>query len=322
MKNNLIIILSHCDTDQKVKVLQDNIVKLKSKGLDILLVSHIPVSSTIQSQVEYVIYDKSNPIILFPYRGMVFWKNLKFNSKKLYLQNITKDYGWTAYNQILLGGNLGLSLDYDFYSFINYDIVLTEGIMGELDTPSPFLTTKVKDDREEEGHRYPSFMLNILSKDNLKKLLPVINKKYYMSDAHPWLEGGKFPDAESYFGHLISLFEYTTYPEPIVDQIAFDNVPNLFNFSKHREFKLFFQNGDTHKRIASNSWVPRVVVYDNSTTKLNLIVNEIDTEVLGGANVVLDMPEVKLIGYVFNGEFTDLTKKYKESIFSIINYKE
>ena len=249
MKNNLIIILSHCDTDHKTKVLQDNIIELKSKGLDILLVSHLPVPSTIQSQVEYVIYDKSNPIIVFPYRGMVFWKTLRFDSKKLYLQNITKDYGWTAFNQILLGGNLGLSLDYGFYSFINYDVVLTKDIIGELVSPSAFLTTKVKDDREKNGYRYPSFMLNILSKDNLKKLLPVINKKYYMSDAHPWLEGGKFGDAEAYFSHLISLFEYTTYPEPVVDQIAFDNVPNLFNYSKHQEFKLFFK---TKKHIGES----------------------------------------------------------------------
>ena len=94
------------------------------------------------------------------------------------------------------------------------------------------------------------------------------------------------------------------------------------NYSKHQEFKLFFQNEETHRRISSNSWVPRVVIYDNSTTELNLIVNDIDTEILGGANVVLDMPKVNKIGYKFKGEFVDLTKKYKDSVFSIINYKE
>ena len=51
---------------------------------------------------------------------MVFWRSITSNiSYKI--TNILPDYGWTALNQILLGGNLGLSLDYDYFSFINYD---------------------------------------------------------------------------------------------------------------------------------------------------------------------------------------------------------
>ena len=74
MKNNLIIILSHCDTEEKKEVLINNVNKLKSNNFDILLVSHIPIPSSIQELVEYFIYDKSNPIINWPERGMVFWQ--------------------------------------------------------------------------------------------------------------------------------------------------------------------------------------------------------------------------------------------------------
>ena len=120
MKNNLIIILSHCDSREKREILIDNIKKLKTQNFDILLLSHIPIPPSIQQIVEYFIYDKSNPIINWPDRGMVFWKKI-LGDPNLRLQTIYPDYGWTAFNQILLGGNLGLSLDYDYFSFRFYN---------------------------------------------------------------------------------------------------------------------------------------------------------------------------------------------------------
>ena len=43
-KNNLIIIFSHCDNDEKTKILKDTINEIKNNGFDTLLVSHLPVS--------------------------------------------------------------------------------------------------------------------------------------------------------------------------------------------------------------------------------------------------------------------------------------
>ena len=67
---NLVVILSHCNDEEKLKVLEDNIKKLKLEGFDILLTTHIPLPQNTQSQVEYLIYDKSNPLIYWPERGM------------------------------------------------------------------------------------------------------------------------------------------------------------------------------------------------------------------------------------------------------------
>ena len=43
----------------KINILDDNIKQLKSNGFDILLTSHVPLPKSIQSQIEYFIYDKS-----------------------------------------------------------------------------------------------------------------------------------------------------------------------------------------------------------------------------------------------------------------------
>lgn len=321
MKNkNLIIILSHCDTKEKRKVLTDNIKILKDKGFDILLTSHIPVPLSIQNQVEYVVYDKSNPIIQWPHRGMVFWKKLLSKTKSYRLQNIVGDYGFTAFNQMLIGGNLGVSLNYSHYSFINYDIEITDPIIKSLNSPIGFLTSKVKDDREKVGYRYPSFMFNILSKDNVIKFLSLVDMPFYMSDNHSHLKVGRFEDAESYLEELIRPFFHSVFQDLVVDKIRFDDLSSLFNFSKDPNFKLFFQNNNTHKKILSDSWVPKVIIYDNKLTNLELIVDDLTFTVSNQNYTVIDLPKnIKKIGYRFNKKFTNLTEKYNSSNYSTIN---
>jgi len=76
MKNkNLIIILCYCDTQEKLDILQNTISILKD-NFNILVSSHSSIPTSIQSQIDYFIYDQSNPILRFPERGMKFWKTI------------------------------------------------------------------------------------------------------------------------------------------------------------------------------------------------------------------------------------------------------
>jgi|TARA_R110000851_G_scaffold133430_2_gene268317 hypothetical protein len=317
MKNNLIIILSHCNSREKREILIDNIKKLKTQNLDVLLLSHIPIPPSIQQMVEYFIYDKSNPIINWPHRGMVFWKKI-LGDTNYRLQTIYPDYGWTAFNQILLGGNLGLSLDYNHFSFINYDIQITDPVIGALNNPTSFLTSKVQPCSEAKP-RYPSFMLNILNRKNLKALLPLINKEHYTCDTLPWKEPGRFKSAEDYWSHLITNFSYTTHPEPIVDLIVFDNPESMFNYSGNNQFKLFFQNNNTHSTI-QNDGVSKILLFDIQIPNLKLIVNDEYTNIIKGKNELINLPKIEKIGFTVEDVYTDLTNKYKESIYQTIEY--
>ena len=51
MNKNILIIQSHCNTEIKLKVLSDNLEKLKNFDLDILLFSHIPLPEEITKKV-------------------------------------------------------------------------------------------------------------------------------------------------------------------------------------------------------------------------------------------------------------------------------
>ena len=317
MKNNLIAILCHCNTPEKEQLLRETIHTIKAEGHDILVVSHIPVTYEIQDLVEYSIYDKSNPLISYPDRGMVYWQHKIVNQEKIKMQNIMPDYGWTALNQILNVSRFSLDLEYTHYTFINYDTKLTEAVLHELRDPADFVTSRVVDDRDERGYRYPSFMVNILTKKNLKRLLPLISKEDYMCDTHTNVEGGKFIDAEHYWEHLTSIFNILPLKESIQDLISFD-FPNIFNESKHPDFKIFLQNSNTFERIISNSFIPRVLIYDNTADDLVLNINDYTVEIEG--NTVLDLPEINKIGYTIGGEYTDLTDVYMNANFATINY--
>ena len=308
MKNkNLVIILSHCDNEEKLKVLEDNIKKLKSNGFDILLTTHTPLPQDIQSQVEYLIYDKSNPILCWPQRGMTYWKYFSYGLQSLKLINILPDYGWTAFNQLLTSSHLGLSLDYTHYTFINYDIIFTPLLIESMKSPKDFLCSKVYESKNDQGFRFPSFMFNIISKENLKKLLPLISKEQYTTGSNKIVRN-IFKDAEHYLDHITSVFDYDVHPEIIKDQIEYGD-KDPFDFSGGgKTFKLFYQSITNPHAYQSP---PSILLYD---IQGELKVNFNDKEILiTEPTYKIEYSEVNKFGYYLNGSYIDLIHIFKEN---------
>mgnify|MGYP003353522814 FL=1 len=57
---NIVLIQSHCDTEEKLDYLKKNIEKIKKFDLEILLFSHIPLNQEVIGMVDYFVFDKSN----------------------------------------------------------------------------------------------------------------------------------------------------------------------------------------------------------------------------------------------------------------------
>lgn len=299
INKNLVIILSHCDTKEKLKILENNIQLLKSNNFDILLTSHIPLPENIQSQVEYLIYDKSNPILHWPKRGMTFWKTLSTGTENLKLINILPDYGWTAFNQFLTSSHLGLSLEYDYYSFINYDVIFTPQLIETMKLPHNFLCSKVYESKNQKGFRFPSFMFNMISKNNLKKLLPLISKQQYIR--------GNFKDAEHYLGHLFSVFDYKIYQEIIKDQVEYGD-KNPFNYNKDNDlFKVFYQS-ITDPKIYKTP--PSILFYDIQK-EFELIINKEKITIYPTCNRI-EYSNIRKLGYYLEGSYIDLMYIFQE----------
>tara|TARA_R110000822_G_scaffold105000_1_gene232255 strand:+ start:298 stop:1236 length:939 start_codon:yes stop_codon:yes gene_type:complete len=231
-----IIILSHCNTKEKLQVLKDNISKLKTfQNLDIILTSHISLPQEIVDSVEYFIYDKSNPVLSWPQRGMFFWRRFNTPTHEAYLNYIQPDYGWTVFNQINLGGSITLSQNYNISYFINYDLVIdsnVEDIINDNTQDSKFFKSK----NYQEDIMEPSLLLFKVNKPHLNYLINNISIDKYCEAHHT---------PEQYLNTIIKDLEFTKPDYFISDQIDFFNEKGFeVNNSLHSHFNCFVTDFD------------------------------------------------------------------------------
>jgi hypothetical protein len=299
MKNkNLVIIVCYCDTEQKIKLLHNMINQIKNK-FDILIASHSPLPISIQNDIDYLVYDKSNPILKYPERGMEFWRIIQ-NQK---ISHIMNDYGWTVFNLKKNAITFCQNLDYSHYSFINYDIEITEEVLNILNNPKDFICSDFKDPTTNVS-LFPSLLFNILSKENANKINTLISKQEYTS-SDPITKQSLYLDAEAYWGHLISNFDYTKVETKIVGLLETGN-PDVLNYNKsNNQYKLFFSKNE-------------VIAYDNFEEKLVKI--NINGEVisLNNKQSIIYFSEIKSLGYYHNNKLIDLTSKVKSDIYNRI----
>ena len=305
MTNNLIIITCHCNDSNKLNVLNENIDLLKSNGFNILLISHISIPFNIQQKVEYYIFDKSNPIIYPPVRTFRFWNTRAHPTDKtkiIKLRSNHPDYGWTVFNQFIKSSNFALDLNYSYYSFINYDISLTDQIIKTLKKPtSNFIVSKVVDSNSET--RWPSLVFNIIKKNNLIKLINKMSFNDYIKKE----DNGKgiFHSAEDYWRVIISPFNYELFNDTIEDKIDF-GTPFIFNQNIHNDlFRIFFEKSDNPKCL------PRLFK-QKKYIKLKVNKQIIKLEPI---EQIVNLPKnIKNIGfYDYKNNYFDLTDEYNKS---------
>lgn len=228
--NNLAVILSHCDTSEKVDILRKLIKRLKNLGIDTLLCSHIPLEISIQQDVTYYIYDTDNPVLHWPENAVYKWEKPTGPTGPA-LHAIFPDYGWTVIDQIKKACNFALTLGCEFYSFINYDVMLTPELDSYILTAftlnHPVVCTK--------SHDFPTTTLfTIVKKDALEEISTRINKNDYL----------KTRCAEGYWESLLSPYNVHTNAVPIetfdMTVMAVTHNQNYLN----DEFEVFFQNGN------------------------------------------------------------------------------
>jgi hypothetical protein len=114
---NVIIIGTYPNEPYKVDMLNECIEKVKPLGYDIMVVSHYPIPSEIQSKVDYVLYDKENSKVNQELTPNWTYHTDSFNIRKFngegHILAVTKN----IYNGI----NLANNLKYDFFFYMEYD---------------------------------------------------------------------------------------------------------------------------------------------------------------------------------------------------------
>ena len=125
---DICIILAHCETERKVKILLQCIDLIKKHNRPILIMCNYPVSQEVQSLVDYVYYDKNNELLLREHYHLYSADYAFFNilsGVKLHFQT-PFNHAYAVWNLIRNAINFCKFHDYEFLHFINYDCLIRD----------------------------------------------------------------------------------------------------------------------------------------------------------------------------------------------------
>jgi len=279
LKNDIFIIGTWTDTEEKEQELIKCIDKVKQFGCEIMLVSHYPVPSYIQNKADYYLYDKDNQLLeKKDYKKYNINSKLWFNSED-YKIDITYPYHhdysiWCSWRNAF---NFAKYLKKDRIFYIEYDCVIddvykfSENFIEELDETKAVLYEYEKDSYKK-GY-VSTFLFGLYTKDALKIIDSVNSKDEYYSNRPNGYQ------LERVFFHYLKEICDDNYKISDYNQDSF-NSSSVFGFGDLNQFKIYpviNQNDDNlylyikpkNKRILLN------IVYD----KYNIF-DEYDSEKL------------------------------------------
>tara|TARA_R110000803_G_scaffold130455_3_gene197794 strand:- start:854 stop:1792 length:939 start_codon:yes stop_codon:yes gene_type:complete len=292
MKTNLFCITSHCDNNDKLELLKNNINILKTNGFQVLVSSHIPLDEEILKSIDYFIYDKSNPILYYPERALKFWKTVWVSGRFWELKTYLPDYGWTVLNQFKKISAFCKTLDYSKFTIINYDVKIKPGMLGEFDG-NVLSTVKWRDGKT----RFPSLIFFSLVRDDFFEFTDRINRKKYAKTKR---------DTETYAGTL--LFDLNAKME-----VYEDDVEDFVDFKIIKDDSIWSSNTiNDHFQLFNDN--DRIIIYDlKHKVKFNIDDQIIEIE----AATVIDN-KLDKIGFYVDEELIDI-KHFLEDRNNIMN---
>lgn len=132
-KNNnddeVTIILSHPNTDEKLKVLIENLKSIKTKKI---LSINYPIESYINEYCDHIVLDSENPILLQKefdeYNSKYYWVTYENGEEtKTYFDY---EHGYAVYKLIYNGLNEAKKIGYKKCNIVNYDYIINEQILN------------------------------------------------------------------------------------------------------------------------------------------------------------------------------------------------
>lgn len=296
MNNRVVLINSFCDKQNKIDVLEKNIKLIKSKNLDIILLSPINLPQHIIDLCNVFIQTKENPVTKWPGKTMFEYWGYCMNNKFYELHLGKPDYGWASLYQIKKLSQIGLTYDYEYYFHIIYDTIIDEHLI------ETFLTTeKCVLFPSNKGFEVGGFFMGF-NKDMLDLFQSLITKDLYYKNHDV---------AETLLSNISKVLpckieEYNTF-----DEIYFFENLDLFNYSTYNDFKFFL-----HKRTLADDDTAKIFFYDlsnsyNVTVEVNnntIINSVIDNHYLMDLNLHHD--DVFSLSITYNGNTQNLIHLY------------
>lgn len=271
---------TYCNSEEKEKTLLNNIRKVKNLGLDVFVITVIPLSKEIHDESDYIIYSKENPVPPLDFKSICSWRSCKNN---VTITSFFPDYGYASLLQLKRLIDFSSVLDYDYYFTMIYDIIITtevEKVLIEGRDASFFKNPKV--------HTPLGGILTAFNKKNAKKFASLLTPQSYYNrkdfTAEQWML-----DANSFICGKIEDIH-------VADSINLNDALLATNHSPFQDFSLFIIKDKDVKLFFYDLKAPIKLIIETNIRK-----SEIYLEDQKLVHIYDKSEEIKYIKINYNG---------------------
>lgn len=250
-QNKVALISSFCDNQEKLDILSKNIDTVKSYNLDVILITPFSLPEDITKKCDYVFITKDNPVLEWPTRSMFAWRTFNVNGVTHKMTVTYPDYGYAGLNQVKQLSDIALSMNYDQFFHMIYDIKIDDNVIDGLTSNR---SCNVYPSRRGNTVWAVGLHFMIFNRENLTKFKSHISLNNYLS-----IRGG---DAFAWLHHHKDSMGYTIEETPVEDVIFYYENQDFFNMSPIEGFKFFIEKND---EVLSNV---KLYFYELSSSEL------------------------------------------------------
>ena len=314
MNKDIVIITAHCDDQEKIDTLIECIDELKSQGYPIIVSSHIKVPDEIYDMVDYVIYDKENPLIysyeFSEYGSATTWFWAYYDN---FYQNYTFDFNHAYAVLKLIKNGVALSQvnGYQISHVVCYDYILND---------KDLLSSHTKHLEEYDVFSYffkdapmPGLSAGLFSFKNdifLKSFNNINTKKEYSSSGYAIFEQFLEKKFLEYSANILKIDIDTIRENNVVDK--YTNIGNMSRNIIEGKGLLFLSKIEDSFYIYFLSFIDATlnININNNVYKLNASPNKSNlfpiTEEQLKSGIKIDIPEFKI------NDFYNIDSRFSE----------
>lgn len=324
-EKKIVCISTFCDTDEKQKILKENIVKIKKLSLDVLAISPIDLPNDITNLCDYYYRTKENPLLKWPLRMYTHWYEFKLPDGRITtLQRGLADYGWAGLYQVKKLSEIALLYDYEIFYHMIYDLLIDEIVEKELIENNTNIIHPRRDPHHPENLWETTLHFMVFERNLMKKIANEIQLDEYLRTNGV---------AEGEVLKWKNKFDIPTSNHPVKDQIFYWEDFDFFNYSPFPNFKLFVSKNDV-----MNIWLGENPPYQSELNdNLKFVFHSFETMdeisiIINGKEfrekpknweiieIEISSKKIETIQFVYNNNFVDFTDEYKKIMLNQIYY--
>ena len=323
-KKKIALVSTYCDNQEKKNVLLELVEKVKSLGVDVMVISPLPLEKEHIDVCDYLYFTKENPILGWPTRLFTFWREyIVGDGKVLTLQRGVGDYSWAALYHVKKLTQIAMDYDYDIFYHMIYDLEIDDNIKNALTNFEGNIVYPRRDPHNPETLWETTLHFMSFDRELMKEIEKEITLENYLStngvaegEVYKWKQKFKIYGSD----------------KPVKDKIYYWKDFDFFDYSPSEDFKMFMskndnmdiwlgENENVYKEVLPNNL--RIVFYGNDHIgDMTIIISGERFNINPKSFEMIELPisstEVDEIKLIYKGEEYNLSDEYKKIMLNQI----